>query len=207
MVVLISINKKKREFFRVRNIMMIIICGTIIRMHIDYKRILDSDNNKFVNLIKTIMDSDILTYFGLFGVTIISYFMVSVMRRFGATTRPILVKLFLFKNSVTFFCLVIYWFQKQGYFPAIVPASIVSAQIIYLSTFGIFVIQMIGLFIPKITSIVDPEQEKNYPLKRIKESLFFILFNIVHVFVLIGGPNAGAQYVLMFSQIFTFFEV
>ena len=66
---------------------------------------------------------------------------------------------------------------------------------------------MIGLIFPKVICIVDPEQEREQPLRRIKESLFFILFNILHVFLLIGGPNAGIQYVLMFVQIFTFFEL
>lgn len=88
-----------------------------------------------------------------------------------------------------------------------IPTALISAEIIYISTFVIFIIQLLGLFNPKITCIVDPEQEKEYPLKRIKECLFFILFNIVHVFILIGGPSAGIQYVLMYMQIFTFFEI
>lgn len=159
------------------------------------------------NYIRTFITSDLITYGGLVAVTVTSYLMVKVMRRFGATTRPIIVKIFLFKNSVTFVCCGLYWFQKQGYFPEYIPAAILSAEIIYISTFAIFVIQMIGLICPSFTCIIDPEQEKDFPLKRIKENLFFILFNIVHVFVLIGGPYAGAQYMLMFIQIFTFFEI
>ena len=88
-----------------------------------------------------------------------------------------------------------------------ISTRIISAKIIYISTFIVFVVQMIGLIFPKVICIVDPEQEREQPLKRIKESLFFILFNILHVFLLIGGPNAGIQYVLMFVQIFTFFEL
>ena len=179
----------------------------IIRLHIDYKRIMESNDSKINDFIQSLITSDLITYLGLLGVTVISYLMVTVMRNFGATTRPFMVKIFLFKNSISFFCCIIYWFEKQGYFPEFVPAAIISAQYIYISTFAVFVIQIVGLFIPRITCVVEAEQEKNYPLKRIKESLFFILFNIIHVFVLIGGPYAGAQYVLMFVQIFTFFEI
>jgi len=154
-----------------------------------------------------LITSDLVTYIGLIGVTLISYGMVTIMRRFGATTRPILVKLFMLKNTVSFVCCALYWFDKQGYMTQYVPSAIISAEIIYISTFCIFVIQVIGLFNPQITCVVDADQEKDFPLKRIKESLFFILFNITHLFILIGGPTAGIQYVLMYMQIFTFFEI
>jgi hypothetical protein len=207
MVILRTISEQKKEFFTVQNIIMVLVCAAIIRLHITYKRMIDTEFEHLPKLLQMIINSDLMTYGGLTGVTFISYGMIRVMMRFGAVTRPFMVKLFLMKNTVTFIWLILYWFQKQGYMTDYIPTALISAEIIYISSFAIFIIQLLGLFNPKITCIVDPEQEKEYPLKRIKECLFFILFNIVHVFILIGGPSTGIQYVLMYLQIFTFFEI
>ena len=84
----------------------------------------------------------------------------------------------------------IYWLGLDNWF--IFDSEVVQfliPQAIYWSTAVIFVIQIIGLFIPSLTCIVDANDEKDFPLKRIKEVMFFILFNIVHVFILVGGKD------------------
>lgn len=103
-VVLLSISEKRKAFFKTKNIVMVAICGCIIWMHVTYKKKSDNDYSEQSYLLQALLTSDMITYGGLIGVTVISYAMVSVMRRFGATTRPIMVKLFLLKNTVTFVC-------------------------------------------------------------------------------------------------------
>lgn len=78
---------------------------------------------------------------------------------------------------------------------------------IYWSTLFVFVVQVIGLFIPKITHEINQSEEKEFPVRRIKEVMFFMLFNIFHVLILIGGKDVPIQYVFMFVQIFTFFHL
>lgn len=103
-VVLLSINEKRTAFFKTKNVIMVAVCGCIIWMHVTYKKKSDNTYSEQSYLLQALLTSDMITYGGLIGVTIISYAMVSVMRRFGATTRPIMVKLFLLKNTVTFVC-------------------------------------------------------------------------------------------------------
>ena len=206
-VILRGISERKRDFFSIKNIICIIICGGIVRIHVTYQRMTSSNYDLFPIFIQTILKSDFITYLGLWLVTIVSYLMIRVMRRTGPSMKPIFTSIFIIKNSVTYVCWWLYWLEKQGYLAEYIPTRIISAEIIYISTFIIFIVQMIGLVFPRVTCIVDPEQEREHPLKRIKESLFFIIFNILHVFILIGGPYAGIQYVLMFVQIFTFFEI
>jgi len=100
-----------------------------------------------------------------------------------------------------------YWLGQRGYFPDIIPTSVVCAELIYFSTSLILAIQILGLFNPTFTCEIAPLVEKEHPLKRIKESMFFILFNLTHVFILIGGPFVAPQYLMMFLQIYTFFEM
>jgi len=80
-------------------------------------------------------------------------------------------------------------------------------QIIYLSSVVIFGIQLVGLFIPKLLNNIDQTTEKEFPLKRIKDNMFFILFNFLHVFILIGGKDCPLQYVFIFIQIIVFFKL
>jgi len=102
----------------------------------------------------------------------------------------------------------IYWLGLDGWllFDLAIVKFIIP-QAIYWSTFIIFVIQVIGLFIPRVTNIVDQADEKEFPVKRIKEIMFFMLFNIFHVLILVGGKDVPIQYVFMFVQIFTFFQL
>jgi len=48
------------------------------------------------------LTSGVINYTCLIGVTMVSYYMIKVMRRLGATTKPILVKLYILKNLVSF---------------------------------------------------------------------------------------------------------
>lgn len=102
MVILRTISEQKRDFFNVQNIVMVFVCAAIIRMHITYKRMIDTEFDHLPTLLQTLINSDLVTYGGLTGVTFISYGMIRVMRRFGPVTRPFMVKLFLMKNTVTF---------------------------------------------------------------------------------------------------------
>jgi len=77
--------------------------------------------------------------------------------------------------------------------------------LIYISSAAVFGVQVIGLFIPKLMNNIDQQTEKDFPLKRIKDNMFFILFNFLHVFLIIGGPDTPIQYVFIFLQTFAFY--
>jgi hypothetical protein len=98
--------------------------------------------------------------------------------------------MFRIKNGVTLVLVTIYWMGLDGWY--LFDTGIVKfliPQLIYISTLLVFALQLIGFFIPKLTNNVEQNEEKDYPLKRIKENLFFVLFNMIHVFVLIGGKD------------------
>lgn len=70
--------------------------------------------------------------------------------------------------------------------------------LIYISSAVVFGVQVVGLFIPRLMNNIDPQVEKEHPLKRIKDNMFFILFNFLHVFLIIGGQDSAIQYVFIF---------
>ena len=135
------------------------------------------------------------------------YAMMLVIRSKGATMRTFFFSVYVLKNVFTWGCITIYWLFREKTNPLGIVSEFMVPKLIYTSTLVIFVIQIIGLFIPRFTNIINPEEEKKFPLKRIKENMFFIVFNLSHVLILVGGRDVPIQYVLMFCQIFAFFRI
>ena len=79
--------------------------------------------------------------------------------------------------------------------------------LIYISSAVVFGVQVVGLFIPRLMNNIDPQVEKEHPLKRIKDNMFFILFNFLHVFLIIGGEDSAIQYVFIFLQTLAFYRL
>lgn len=64
-VILRGISEKKRDFFSIKNIICIALCGGIIRIHITYQRMVSSNYSQLPGFIRDIIKSDAVTYFGL----------------------------------------------------------------------------------------------------------------------------------------------
>lgn len=143
------------------------------------------------SVLKVLMEKGFFkSYFSLILITFIFHVMIWVIQRQGTSTRPVFLYLFRLKNLLTLAGVCIYWLGLDGWM--LFDLSIVKfmvPQLIYWSTLIVFVIQVVGLFIPKLTHEINQNDEKEFPVKWIKEVMFFMLFNIFHVLILIGGKD------------------
>lgn len=146
-------------------------------------------------------------YVALVLLAFLLYFMINVVRGAKSTTKDYLVKVYALKNFASMFLIAINWLTVRGYLGDFMPPAYLSVQIVIVSTVVLFIVQVLGLFTPSLISNVDAEIEKEFPLKRIKENMFFMLFNGLHVLILVSTPDSAPQYLMMFLQIFTFFEM
>ena len=154
----------------------------------------------------------IKTYVSLVILTILFYGMIKIVIHKKLTIRPWFISVLMIKNALT--CAGTFaYFAYQDDWPIVNQITLIKTlvpSLVYLATFGALVIQIASLFLPSIINIIDEETlkvEKENPLKRIKENLFFILFNLLHVFILVGDRHIPIIYIFAFCQIFAFFRI
>ena len=149
------------------------------------------------------------------GLLYFLYFLqVSAIVAQNTTIKPFFMFVYKLKNTFTMLGTAIYWLTEsqvidEEYLDAdqIEYANQMIPWLIYISSAAVFGVQIIGLFIPKLMNNIDQQTEKDFPLKRIKDNMFFILFNFLHVFLIIGGDDTPIQYVFIFLQTFAFYRL